>query len=96
MAFRIKFETVVSIRVTTGVLAALLGAVAWSQTPSEPPQQGVVSAGTGNPYQRARLLPARIMDFKAEPDSIKPGQSVTLTWATENPTGVTLDSTPDG
>ena len=91
MAFRIKFETVVSIRVTTGVLAALLGAVAWSQTPSEPPQQGVVSAGTGNPYQRARLLPARIMDFKAEPDSIKPGQSVTLTWATENPTGVALE-----
>ncbi len=83
MAFRIKFET--------AVLAAVLGAVAWGQTPSEPPQQGVVSAGAGNPYQRARLLPARIMDFKAEPDSIKPGQSVTLTWATENPTGVTLE-----
>lgn len=83
MAFRIKFET--------AVLAAVLGVVAWGQTPSEPPQQGVVSAGTGNPYQRARQLPARIMDFKAEPESIKPGQSVTLTWATENPTGVALE-----
>lgn len=54
-------------------------------------QQGAVSAGAGNPYQRARLLPARIMDFKAEPASIQPGQSVTLTWSTENPTGTTID-----
>ena len=54
-------------------------------------QQGAVSAGTGNPYQRARTLPARIMEFKAEPASIQPGQSVTLTWSTENPSGITID-----
>src|SRR5438874_12230898 len=42
-------------------------------------------------YQRAGQLPARIMDFKAEPASIQPGQPVTLTWATENPTSATVD-----
>jgi hypothetical protein len=31
------------------------------------------------------------MEFKAEPASVQPGQSVTLTWSTENPTGVTID-----
>ncbi|HLI84059.1 MAG TPA: hypothetical protein VKV17_09095 [Bryobacteraceae bacterium] len=64
-------------------------------------QPGAVPAGAGNPYQRARLLPARIMEFKAEPASIQPGQSVTLTWRTENPTRITIDPgigrvTPDG
>ena len=28
------------------------------------------------------------------PESIKPGQSVTLEWSTENPVGVTIDPTP--
>lgn len=64
----------------------------WAQsTAPAAPQSGVVSAGTGNPYQRAGQLPARIMDFKAEPASIQPGQKVTLTWSTENPSGVSLD-----
>lgn len=31
------------------------------------------------------------MDFKAEPASIQPGQKTTLTWETENPSGVSLD-----
>ena len=31
------------------------------------------------------------MEFKAEPASVQPGQSVTLTWSTENPGGVTID-----
>jgi hypothetical protein len=69
---------------------ALAGGMAVAQTPAAP-QQGVVSAGTGNPYQRAGQLPARIMDFKAEPASIQPGQKVTLSWSTENPTGTTID-----
>jgi hypothetical protein len=64
----------------------------WAQpTPPAAPQSGVVSAGTGNPYQRAGQLQARIMDFKAEPASIQPGQKVTLTWSTENPSGVNID-----
>jgi len=70
-------------------LAAFAAAVISAVTAAA--QQGAVSAGAGNPYQRARLLPARIMDFKAEPASIQPGQSVTLTWSTENPTSITID-----
>jgi hypothetical protein len=31
------------------------------------------------------------MDFKAEPSSIQPGQKVTLSWSTENPSGITID-----
>src|SRR5215468_1848236 len=33
---------------------------------------------------------ARIMDFKADATSIKPGQSVVLTWAAENPGPMTV------
>src|SRR5258708_11312907 len=47
--------------------------------------------GQAPSYQRASQLPARIMDFKAEPASIKAGQPVNLVWSTENPAGVTLD-----
>lgn len=72
-------------------LAGFLAGFAFGQAATPPPQPGVVSAGTGNPYQRARLLPARIMEFKAEPESIQPGQSTTLSWSTENPVGVMLD-----
>ncbi len=70
--------------------AAILAGVAMAQTPPAT-APGAVPAGQGNPYQRARQLPARIMDFKAEPESVQPGQSVTLTWSTENPTGTTID-----
>src|SRR5215472_14968197 len=67
--------------------AALAGAFAMAQAP----QPGVVSAGAGNPYQRAGQLPARIMDFQAEPALIQPGQNATLRWSVENPAGVTID-----
>jgi hypothetical protein len=36
-------------------------------------------------------LPARIEKFSVQPESIKPGQSVTLAWATENPVSVSID-----
>src|SRR5579863_3652973 len=75
-------------RCATGFCFVLVSASAQTPPAQEP---GVVSAGTGNPYQRAGQLPARIMDFKAEPASIQPGQKTTLTWSTENPSGVTID-----
>jgi len=50
--------------------------------------------GPTGAYQRAGQLPARIIDFKAEPASIQPGQSVTLTWSTENPSATTIDPEP--
>ena len=64
---------------------------AFAQQAPAAPQSGVVSAGAGNPYQRAGQLAARIMDFKAEPASIQPGQKATLSWSTENPSGVNID-----
>jgi hypothetical protein len=40
----------------------------------------------------AREVPAaRIVSFTAKPESIQAGQPVVLTWATENPNGVTID-----
>ncbi len=68
-------------------MVALTAGLVMPQAPSA----SQAGAGPAPSYQRAGQLPARIMDFKAEPASIQPGQSVTLTWATENPTGSTID-----
>ena len=76
-------------RLTSGI--ALAVALVSSATSQEPPKQGVVSAGSGNPYARAAQLPARISSFTAQPASIQPGQSATLSWATENQSGVTIE-----
>jgi hypothetical protein len=45
-------------------------------------------------YQQAARLPARIMSFTARPDSIQPGQAVTLAWRVENPNAVSIDPEP--
>lgn len=71
------------------VLFAVAG-LACAQAP-QPAQPGVVPAGSGNPYARASQLPARILRFSADSQSIKPGQTVTLTWAAENPADTTLE-----
>jgi len=76
--------------VKAAVTAALSSSLALAQAPA-PPARGGAAAGGAPSYQRAGQLPARIVDFKAEPATIQPGQSVTLTWATENPTGSTID-----
>ena len=34
--------------------------------------------------------PARITEFRTQPESIQPGQAATLIWATENPNAVTI------
>jgi hypothetical protein len=52
---------------------------------------GAVPAGSGNPYARARQLPARILQFGAEPSAVRPGAPVLLEWATENPLQVTIE-----
>jgi hypothetical protein len=81
--------------ITKSIIAVIAATAIWAATAMAQSQPatapGAVSAGTGNPYQRARQLPARIMDFKAEPANIQPGQSITLTWSTENPVGTTID-----
>lgn len=73
------------------VLGLVMIGVLQGQAPADQPKSGVVSAGQGNPYQRAAQLPARITSFKASTESLQPGQTVTLIWATENPTGVTIE-----
>jgi hypothetical protein len=65
------------------------GAVQAAQQPA-PPQPAAPPAGE-SPYRIAGRLPARIMSFNVEPASIQPGEKVTLTWATENPTSVAID-----
>ena len=74
----------------TACAAILISSLA-GQSPADKPKQGVVSAGAGNPYARAAQLPARIISFTAQPASIKPGQTVTLKWDTENQAGTTID-----
>jgi hypothetical protein len=44
-------------------------------------------------YTVAGTLPARIMEFKVEPATIKPGESATLTWAVENPRSIAIEPT---
>jgi len=61
-----------------------VAAAAQQAAPAAPP------AGE-SPYRIAARLPVRIMTFKVEPASIQPGQSVTLTWAAENPQSTTID-----
>ena len=54
-------------------------------------KQGQAKQGPSGAYQQAARLPARILDFKATPASIQPGQGAMLVWATENPNSVTID-----
>jgi uncharacterized protein YndB with AHSA1/START domain len=51
-------------------------------------QQAPQEGGRGG---RGGGAEARIMRFEARPASIRPGESVVLVWATENPSGVTID-----
>ena len=56
---------------------------------------GAVPAGfEGSAYGKARDIEARIVSFTAQPVSLRPGQSFTLVWHTENPSGVTIDPEP--
>src|SRR5678816_3364858 len=63
------------------------------QAPAQPPQAPARPPQTPprSPYQEAGQLPARIMSFTAEPSAIKPGESVTLKWAVENPRTTTIE-----
>src|SRR5262245_4062703 len=85
---------VVSSVATAFSVAAVTVLVAQTPAPSAPagPPQGGRQGGR-SPYQEAGTLPARIMDFKAEPAAIKPGESTTLTWAVENPRTTTIEPT---
>ena len=72
-------------------LATVALTAAFTQPQTQPPCGGSPKRAPAPSYQRAGQLPARIMEFKAEPAAIQPGQAVTLTWATENPTNSSID-----
>src|SRR5262245_49459742 len=74
-----------SVLVAVTTIAAVLSLAA------QAPQQGVVPAGTDNPYRRAGQIPARIVDFRIEPTAIQAGQPATILWATENQDGITIE-----
>ncbi|MBI2150217.1 MAG: hypothetical protein HYU27_06385 [Acidobacteria bacterium] len=89
------------------VMIVALACAIWAQAPAQPPTgqaapkaapklaPGATSAGfDGSAYTKARDIPARIVNFSAEPASIRPGQSFTLIWHAENPSGVTIDPEP--
>jgi len=61
------------------VALALMLAGLLAPTPSALAQRG------------APAPPARIVTFEAKPSSIKPGESALLVWATENPSGITIE-----
>jgi hypothetical protein len=67
-----------------------LSTLAVSAAQQPPPATAPQGRGR-SPYQEAGQLPARIMEFKAEPASLKPGESTTLTWAVENPRTTTIE-----
>lgn len=70
----------------------LLFAVAASLVLGQAPQAAPPKPTGGSPaYRQAAQLPARIMDFKAEPASVRAGQPVTLVWSVENPAGTTIE-----
>jgi hypothetical protein len=71
------------------LLAIATAAVSAAQQAPPAPAQG----RGRSPYQEAGQLPARIMEFKADPSSLKPGESTTLTWAVENPRTTTIEPT---
>lgn len=86
---------------TAAALTGLVSLFALSlgaQQPA-PAQGGAPPAGRGGAaqpplrggYTEAATLPARIMEFKADPVTIKPGDSATLTWAVENPRSITIE-----
>jgi hypothetical protein len=54
-------------------------------------KQDQAKQGPSGAYQQAARLPARILDFKATPASIQPGQTAMLAWSTENPNSVSID-----
>jgi hypothetical protein len=84
------------------VIGVFASVCVWAQAPAQPAAgqappkvaPGAVPAGDVTAGARSRELPARIVSFAAEPASIQPGQSATLLWHAENPSGTTIEPEP--
>jgi hypothetical protein len=75
----------------TVAILTMLTTVALAEAQQPTPQQPVAPTPGESPYRAAARLPVRITSFAVEPTSIQPGQTVSLSWAAENPTSVTID-----
>jgi hypothetical protein len=73
-------------------IAALAAALAMIAAGQQQPLPAETKPGQGRGGRIAP--PARLLEFRAEPASIQPGQEFTLIWATENPSGVTITPEP--
>ncbi len=82
------------LRLIAAVMLALPCGIADVAVHAQQPQgRGAQAPSPRGGYAEAATLPARIMEFKAEPSAVRPGQSVTLTWAVENPRSTTIEPT---
>jgi hypothetical protein len=76
-----------------GIAVALLSTVAGRAQgpPAASPKPAAPPKPTAPSYATARQLPARIMEFQAEPASVERGQSAVLQWLAENPVSTTIE-----
>src|SRR5581483_3047055 len=73
-------------QLTLGAAVLLSSGLAQAPRPEAPNPEA-----TSGAIQRRAAPPARITEFSAKPASIQAGQQTILTWATENPAGVTIE-----
>ncbi len=68
-------------------VAGAIAALGLSLAAQQPQRQGgpAPAPQVRGGYTEAATLPARIMEFKATPETVKAGDTVTLSWAVENP-----------
>ena len=78
-------------RARRGIRDRLAASAARRSASTPAPQQPAGPTPGESPYRAAARLPVRITSFVVEPTSIQPGQTVTLSWAAENPTSVNID-----
>jgi hypothetical protein len=84
-------------RLSIGFALVLACAGVWAQAPQEAPTpQGApaaqgAGARAGGRGGRGQGPAPRIITFEARPASIKPGETVTLVWSTENPSGPAIE-----
>ena len=72
-------------------LVALASAGILAQAPAGGGRGAAPQPAARGGYSEAATLPARIMEFRAEPATIKAGETVTLTWAVENPRSINIE-----
>jgi len=75
-----------------GLIVLLCCGAVFAQAPQADGQAPPGARGGRGGGRGGQAAPApRIVNFEARPSSVKPGESVTLVWSTENPAGANID-----